>query len=48
MIGNTFPDGVTPDYVCEAKAQKDPTNAQVTINTDVDMDIQHQKAIWSN
>ena len=37
MIGKTFPDGVTPDYVCEAKAQKDPTNAQVAINTDVDM-----------
>ena len=37
MIGKTFPDGVIPDYVCEAKAQKDPTNAQVAINTDVDM-----------
>ena len=37
MIGKTFPDGVTPDYVCEAKAQKDPTKAQVAINTDVDM-----------
>ena len=37
MIGKTFPDGVTPDYVCEAKAQKDPSKAQVAINTDVDM-----------
>ena len=37
MIGKIYPDGVTPDYVCEAKAQKDPTNAQVAINTDVDM-----------
>ena len=37
MIGKTFPDGVTPDYVCEAKAQKDPSKAQVAVNTDVDM-----------
>ena len=37
LVGQTLEDGVTPNYVCEAKTQTDPDKAQVAINTDVDM-----------
>ena len=37
LVGQKIEDGVSPNYNCEAEAQNDPTDAQVAINTDVDL-----------
>ena len=37
LVGQTLEDGRSPNYNCEAKTQNNPENAQVAINTDVDM-----------
>ena len=37
LVGQIPKDGSTPNYNCEAKTQNSPENAQVAINTDVDM-----------
>jgi len=36
-VGQILDGGITPNYNCEAKAQNNPKDAQVSINTDVDM-----------
>ena len=37
MAGRNATDGESPNYNCEANTKNDPTDAQVAINTDVDM-----------
>ena len=37
LAGKVFTDGESPNYYCEANTQNDPKDAQVAINTDVDI-----------
>ena len=45
LAGKVFTDGESPNYYCEANTQNDPKDAQVAINTDVDIAYSNQTVL---